>query len=360
MTKQQFDLDRSHRECPPDIYYSQLGTDRKPLFPGITFKKRVVLNRNLVTFAISEQIREEDSGEERVDTLEGSYASVGQLYNEPPQAIIEDPDDPKRFKGTVGFGRDAAQENLGWETAIYDIVEYDTKLSLEAFKINSNDDESHTPAFPNTKTTIQKSVINAVNAQLIEDDDDAILEYLKMICRSKPKWHQPILDTIRKEHISRWPTMKAFSTARAKKLAIKLGMPYEGNKNKKVTSLGYFRKWTAKKNIFWDAMVLSTKYGWQKVFVSTWVTEPNPKSLKIDRQAILEDFDKMEKDFQIWISHYLDMPIHEVRERGKGRFPIIFNGFSGQDKEENPKQGGDPIEGDLVGVNGKSWKRLDV
>ena len=29
MTKQQFDLDRSHRECPPDIYYSQLGTDGK-------------------------------------------------------------------------------------------------------------------------------------------------------------------------------------------------------------------------------------------------------------------------------------------------------------------------------------------
>ena len=238
-----FDVNKSLAECPPEIYYSQLGVDGKPLFPGIHHKKRIVLNRSLVTFRDEDQIRELDAGEDRVDVVQWSYKNVGFLYNKIPQAIIVDPNDPKRFIGVVGFGRDEAQENLGWETAVYDVIEYDKPIDIEAFKVNAKDDLDHVPAFPNTKATIIKSVVNAIG-KVIEDDDDAILVYLKRIARSKPNWHESILSTIRKEHISRWPTMKAFSTSQAKKEAIRLGLPHEGNKNKKTTSLGYARKFT--------------------------------------------------------------------------------------------------------------------
>ena len=360
MTKIQFDLDRSKKECPPDIYYNQLGKDGKKLFPGITFIKRLVLNRDKVRFKISEQIREADSGEERVDTIEGSYANVGYLYTKPPQAIIVDKDDPKMFKGVVGFGRDEAQERLNWETAIYDIVEYTSPLNLEVFKINSNDDDDHTPAYPNTKTTILKSVVNAVHSNIIGDTDDDILEYLKLICRSKPKWHQSIFDTLRKEHISRWTTMRAFSTSRAKKESIRMKLPYEGAKNKNTTSLGYARKFTTLKNFFWDGMTLSVKNGFQKVFLSTWVDEPNPKTLDVKRKNISDEFESMEDMLNEWVSHYIDMPISEVSKKSKGRFPLIFNGFFAQDIEAINTNGGNPKEVDLVGIDGKPWKRLDV
>ena len=51
-----FDVNKSLAECPPEIYYSQLGVDGKPLFPGIHHKKRIVLNRSLVTFRDEDQI----------------------------------------------------------------------------------------------------------------------------------------------------------------------------------------------------------------------------------------------------------------------------------------------------------------
>jgi hypothetical protein len=360
MTKIMFDVNKSLAECPPEIYYSQLGTDGEPLFPGIRFVKRIVLNRNLVSYRMEDQIRGEDAGEDRTAAVQGSYSNLGFLNSKIPQAIIVDPNDSKRFLGKVGFGRDEAQENLNWETSIYDVIEYNKPIDLEAFTINSNDDLDHVPAFPNTKTTILKSVINAIDKKLVEDDDAAILVYLKRIARSKPQWHGTILSTIRKEHISRWPTMKAFSTARAKKESILLGLPYEGNKNKNITSLGYARKITSLKNFFWDGMTLSEKYGWKKIYLSTWVDEPNPQSLSTDRKEIKENFDKMEDTFNIWISHYLDMPITEVRERGEGKFPLIFNGFFAQDKQKQANDGGVPKEVDLVDEDGNPWKRLDV
>ena len=364
MTKIMFDVNRSLAECPPEIYYSQLGVDGEPLFPGIHHKKRIVLNRNRETgrviFRPEDQIREEDAGEDRVAVVEGSYSNLGFLYNKIPQAVIVDPNNPKRFLGVVGFGRDEAQENLGWESAIYDVIEYDKPIDLESFKANSNDDEDHVPAFPNTKATLIKSVVNAIDKKVITDDDDAILAYLKRIARSKPKWHEPILTTIRKEHISRWPTMKALSTARAKKEAIRLNLPFEGNKNKKNSSLGYARKFTSLKNFFWDGMTVSVKYGLRKVYLSTWVDEPNPQSLPTDRKKIKEEFDKMEGRFNIWVSHYLDMPIEKVREKREGRFPLIFNGFFAQDEEKQTDDGGVPKEVDLVTENGKPWKRLDI
>ena len=359
MAKIQFKLNESLKQCPPIPYYSQLGSDGKPLFPGITYKKRLILNRDLVTFPIKEQIREEDAGEDRVTDIESSYKGKGFLNNKIPQAIRVDPNDPKRFLGAVGFGRNEAQDSLLWESCIYDLIEADTPLNLEKFKLNSNDDADHVPAYENTKATIKKSVINAVVNKLIGDTDDDMYDYLKAIARSKPQWHKSIVDTIRKEDISRWPTMKAFSTKRAKDEAQRLGMPFEGDKNKESKSLGYARKFTTKKNYFWDGMTLSYKYGGKPVNLTTWVDEPNPERIDTQRKEILDNFNEMEPMFNEWVSQYLNMSITEVEEKSKGRFPLKFNGFFAQDTEPKSEKEGLPKESDIVDENGKEWKRLD-
>ena len=338
----------SLKECPPEIYYNQLDDTGKKLFPGAKFVKRIVMNRDKVSFKIDEQIREEDAGEDRVKKLLPSYTNRGFIYSKPPQAIMVDPSDPKRYTGLSGFGRNEAQNILGITHMIDDILEFEKPLYKEAFKVNSNETDDHVPATQNTKTTIIKSVVNAVTAGIVADTDDDILEYLSIICRTRPDWHNSVLSTIRKEHIARFQTMKAWNTSSAKKYAIKNDLPYEGNGNKNVSTLGYVRKWTSSKNVFWDSMVKSCEYGFKKVGLITWVDEPNPATLDGDRQKIRNEFSKMEHDFQLWIADYLDMDIQEVRQRGKGRFPMEFTGFLPQDCSPNAENGGVPIESTIV------------
>ncbi len=338
----------SLKECPPEIYYNQLDDTGKKLFPGVKFVKRIVMNRDRVSFKINEQIRELDAGEDRVKRLLPSYRNRGFIYSKPPQAIMVDPSDPKRYSGLSGFGRNEAQDILGITHMMYDILEFDKPLYKEAFKVNSNDTDDHVPATQNTKTTIIKSVVNAVTGGIVADTDDDILEYLSMICRSRPDWHSTILSTIRKEHIARFETMKAWNTSSAKAYAKKNAIPYEGNGNKNVAGLGYVRKWTSAKNVFWDSMIKSYEYGFKKVGLITWVDEPNPATLNGDRQKIRSEFSKMENLFQLWIANYLDMGIDEVRKRGKGRFPMEFTGFLPQDTSPNTDNGGEPIENTIV------------
>ena len=95
-------------------------------------------------------------------------------------------------------------------------------------------------------------------------------------------------------------------------------------------------------------MVISAKYGFAKVGIYTWIDEPNPTTLKSDRQELVDSFVKMEEDFQKWVSWYIDMEISEVRERGKGRFPVELKGFLPQDTQIDPDNDGFPVENDII------------
>ena len=342
------DLNKSLKECPPQVYYTQSDSNGNKLFPGVKHIKRLVLNRDLVSFKLDEQIREQDAGEDRVEKLIPSYRNHGFIYSKAPQAIMVDPSDPNRFSGVAGFGRNEAQNALGIKHIIYDVLEFDTPRHLAMFKANSNDTSDHVPATPNTKNTLVKCVKVAIENKLIKDDDVEIMKYIKEICRSRPDWHKSILSNIRTQYFPSCRTMRAWNTEAAKKYAEEHEIQYEGRKNKKVSELGYVRKFTTQKNVFWDSMILSAKNNWQKVGLVTWVDEPNPATLYGDRKKIEEEFAKMEDVFQDWTSKYLDMPLDEVREKGKGRFPLELKGFLPQDIAPNPENGGLPTEDKLV------------
>ena len=346
--KLHIDLERSLREAPPEQYYNQLGDDGTPLFPGTHFEKRIITQRDNVSYKKSEQIREEDAGEDRVKVLLPSFRNRGIIYSKMPPAIKVDPEDKRRFSGLSGFGRNEAFEVLNYETYFYDVLRFDNKLAEEVFKINSNETDEFVPATPNTKNTYIKSVVNAVHDNVILNNDDDILNYLKLICRNRPDWHTSILETVRKEHISRFPTMKAWNTASAKVFAKEHDLPYEGDKNKNVDGLGYVRKITSIKNVFWDAMITSKKYGMKKVKVWSWIDSPKPSTLTKQRQEVRDKFTDLEANFQLWIADYLDMDIQEVRQRGEGRFPIEFSGFLPQDTEKTAENKGNPKEEGVI------------
>ena len=179
--KLHIDLERSLREAPPEQYYNQLGDDGTPLFPGTHFEKRIITKRDNVSYKESEQIREEDAGEDRVKVLLPSFRNRGIIYSKMPPAIKVDPEDKRRFSGLSGFGRNEAFEVLNYETYFYDVLRFDNKLAEEVFKINSNETDEFVPATPNTKNTYIKSVVNAVHDNVILNNDDDILNYLKLI-----------------------------------------------------------------------------------------------------------------------------------------------------------------------------------
>ena len=45
----------SLKEYSPEIYYNQLDDTGKKLFPGVKFVKRIVMDRDKVSFKIDEQ-----------------------------------------------------------------------------------------------------------------------------------------------------------------------------------------------------------------------------------------------------------------------------------------------------------------
>lgn len=346
--KVQIDLERSLREAPPEEYYKQLGGDGKPLFPGTVFVKRIILSRSNVSYKISEQIRPEDAGEERINILVPSFRNRGILYNKMPPAIKVDPEDKKRFSGLSGFGREEAFDELEYDTWVYDVLEFKDKRSEEIYKINSNETDDFVAATPNTKSTYIKNVINAVHDKVIKDTDDDIMKYLKEICRNRKDWHDSILETIRRDHISRWPTVRAWNKSAAIKFAKEHNLQYEGDKNKNVDGLGYVRKHTSLKNVFWDTMVIASKYAMASVKVFTWVDNPKPSTLESQRQEIRDDYKNLEVQFQLWVAHYLNMDIEEVKSRGLGRFPVKFSGFLPQNVESTTEKNGNPKEEGII------------
>ena len=242
---------------------------------------------------------------------------------------------------------------------IYDILTFKDNLAEEAFKYTSNDTVDHLPAEPNSETSLVKAVVNAINKGIIFKEDDAILNYLMRIAKSKGvKRHNVILEKIRDEEISYHATMKSWSSKKAEKFAKANGLPYKGDKNANATSLGYCSKTSSYKTIFWDSMKKSVEYAGKPVFFTTWVSGATPSLLQQQRTGILKKYDGMIDTLENFVSQWLDIPKDKIKEK-RNRFPIKFNGFLPQDTEERPEKNGEPKEDTLVDTKGKAWKRLD-
>jgi len=277
-----------------------------------------------------------------------------------PQAVEVDKKHKGMFLGRAGFGRNKAQNRIDYKTFIYDVLDFESDAARIEFMYNSNDTDDHLPAFKNTVATIIKGVIKAVIDKTIPDTDAAILKYLKRIAKSKStQKHDLILKKIRKEHMSVWPTMRAWNSTDANNYADDNFLPYKGDASTHSTSLGYCSKTSSFKTLFWDSMKKSIEFGGKDVFFTTWVQEPKPSLLQEQRENIIEKYEDMRNDMEKFVAQWLDMDIKEVKEKGKNRFPLKFNGFLPQNIGKNPNDKGNFFEKGIVDTKGKEWKRLD-
>ena len=332
MTKIVFDVNKSLEDCPPSFYPK-----------GVHHKKRIVINRSKINCDRTLQSREDIYELENQSLIRQSYETFGFITENPPQCITESPLDGFEYDLICGFNRNAAQDSLGWETAIYDVLEFDTPLIKRAYCYQSN----HIPAprAANTQVDLLKGLDEAVKAsELDRADDTAIKNFIELIAGDKPDPFRKILFKKFRARVSPHKTMQPLDSTKANELAEQLQIPHRGLKNN-YGKIGFVVK---KFHPFdwWNGMeyITNPNTDYNEVLVYGYVEAPDPSRLKAQRVKVLKSFEYVRNGVSKCLGHY--------GTELNGNFPFKFIGFLPQDMTPLPLLQGREKEIGLVDVDG--------
>ena len=339
MITQDLDLEKSKIESPP--IYSD----------GVIFKKRIRTKRKNCTWPITQKYRVKGKDYDNVSELEESYRTYGVIYSEPVQVVMVDPENKERFVGIAGSHRDKAQNNLGWEYAIYDVVEFETPLAQHTFGFTSN---HHKPAQPLTKHDIHKGISSAIELGIISNDNKSIKDFIDKIAPAATQKKESLFDSYVKTH-SKFENLEAFGAKEANNKAKELGLPYKGAENYTDTGeYGYIKEPGGYQTVLYGGLKLWLEHG-EDIQLTGYITNPDPATLVRRRKTEQKEFSNMnELCYQI-ASKMTGMDIDEVKKLG--RAPFKYNGFLPQVISADPGKGGLPVETELVDADGKPFKK---
>jgi len=353
---------KSMEECPPEKSVTE---------EGVNWKDRRILSRNQVEYLIEDQPRETSVSPDHIDDLKLSYRN-GFLHDRDPQAVKEHPTIPNLFVGRKGFNRYAALTQLNVKEMVYDVVSFDTLYDEYVYIYESNETLEHTtPVKENEVITIIKGILNGLEQGIITFEDGNIVDYKKEI--------YAFMERAYKEHPHLWKKvynsvknlkgpykgMAAYNQDGANAKMAELSLPYGGayNTNLFQPALGYVSKNKPGKSITYDTkQLLLNGYMGQKVYLTSYIDNPNPKNINDARQTKEDEFKKNKKYELDWVKYLLgdglveeiDLELGEDSEPFLDRvekafdknYPIIHNGFLPQRFEEKG----------LVDKNGNSMK----
>lgn len=339
------DVQKSLDICPPN-------------YPkGVKFVKRIITKRGPggnVTYPMNKNPREHHVITTKVPELRDSLLVNGYIYNCAPPTVKVDPNDKTRFIGLSGYHRDAALEQAGWKSMIYDVLEFDTPLDERKHKTVSN--HHKTPSISNTIMDIVKQVKEAIAEKEINNDDKEIKELISILAADKTKsTHSKIFKKLR-THLPSSSTIRNYHTEggslSTEEFALTYEIPYGGDAAwNKLKRLGYITGIKTPKTTLFDAKKLSLEYNGQQVEIYAWIQD-NPKAspaIHTQRTRWLETFDKfIEEDCksiqQLAKSCGYDIPLKLLIDN----HPVVFMGFLAQDISPNPMDGGSPLEKGVV------------
>jgi hypothetical protein len=343
-------VEESLKQCPPK-------------YPkGVQFKKRVVLKRGtkgVVSYPPTNNPRQLDVVMGSIPDLRDSLSVNGYIYTCSPPTIKIDPNNKDRFVGLSGYHREAAAEQLGWDTMIYDVLEFDSPLDERIHRTVSN--HHRTPSIPNTVLDIVKQVKEAVSNNEIANDDFAIKSLIEVLASDKTKTVQSKIFKKFREHISTSSTIRNYHTDGGDRSTIEFAeqhnIPFGGDARFTQTNkLGYITGIKTPKTTLYDAKKLSRTYGGKDVEIYAWIKD-NPKEapaiytqreewkLKFD-EFIMEDCKEIQFMFQ-------KMGYKVTLDEILASHPLKFKGFLAQDISPNPLDNGNPKEYGVVDINGK-------
>ena len=329
------DIEKSLKQSPPS-------------YPtGVIFIKRIRVKRGLCTWLETQEFRVQGKNKDNVSSLKDSYIVNGLLYDEPVQVVEKDRDNKDRFKGIAGYHRDSAQEQLGWDYAIYDVVEFKTPRIRLSFGYTSN---HHRPAQTTTRHDIFKGISKAIDTGVITNEDYDVKDFIDEIASDRtPAARKSLFESYRRNH-SAFENLESFGSVRANKLATELNIPYQGDKNYANTGLhGYVKEASVHKQLMYDGLETWLRED-EPIYVTGYVTYPTPQHLNATRLSEKKKINKLNNFIYEIAAKVTGMQVDEIKKKGKT--PFIYNGFLPQVISADPTNGGLPVEIGRVDYDG--------
>ena len=340
MITQDIDREKSLKLCPPN--YSA----------GVIHKKRIRIRRDLCTWPETQEFRVQGKSKDNVAKIEESYKAKGLLLSEPVQVVEVDPQNKNRFCGVSGTHRNKAQANLGWDVAIYDVVEFETPRARLVFGGTSN---HHNQADPLTKHDIHKLVSKAIQTKAIADDDVSLKDFIDEVAADRSaQTKRSLFKSYRQTH-SKFENLEAFGGNEANKKAEELNLPHLGDVNFEQTGeYGYIKEPGGYKTVMHSGLKLWLDVD-EDILLTGYITNPDPTTLSKRREHDKKDVDNLNNFLYEIASKLTDMPLDEVKKLGKA--PFKYNGFLPQVISADPGKGGLPVETNVVDADGTPFKK---
>ena len=353
MSKVLLSVEESLRLCPPK-------------YPnGVKFIKRVVLSREIVSYLENYNIREMHTYQAQANLVADSLSINGYIYSVSPPTIKVDPNNKDRFIGLTGYHRNAACDRLGWQTMIYDVLEFDSPLDERIHRTVSN--QHRTPALTNTEMDIIKQIKEAIANNEIPNEDDKVKALISIMADDKTtRVQKNIFKKFRKMELAPGATLLSYHTAAGAysthEFAEKFNVPSVGTSRFEQTGkIGYLTGESTPKTSLIDGinkivkMNKSDKLGLRDVEFYGWIKTPQSAPLLYGQR---EDF---KKEFDEMVRNQCEF-IHELVLKTSGsapsvqslvdNYPAKFKGFMAQNISSDPTKGGNPAEVGVVDMYG--------
>ena len=306
--------------------------------------------------------------------LKVSFNSQGYKLNA-PCPIATTTQDLNRFtvRGLSGFHRysvftdkDKGNNAVYQGSYFYDIYEFKTPLhEVIARNITNHHND---PKKSQTKADLKKEVINAIEAKIIENNPQAIDEFVNVIASDKPAYWRNDIAKAGYEAAKVTPSFRSYSTKGDNKFTLAYAIENEHNLVKMGVDNRSDEELLAQGYILFAAHRGDAVGAWSKgiyragkLGLPIWILgyaaniEDNLEEFRSDWIEEFVDYKENLIAFAYNLFHNDDKEISNIiKELDEDKFQIRLAGFMPQHSQVDPKSGGAPTERGIVDVFGKT------
>ena len=344
---------------------------------------RFLIHDDYVRYDGKEQPREKSNEQDQVNELINDFEVYGYREDATPPIAIKDPENlsPTHIKGLSGFHRRTARNRLPIQQKLYFYDLYSFS-SLKWERVARNVTNHHgNPQLKQKWTDYRSEVVNAVAANIIPKEENAISEFVELIAADKPATTRKKIKAHAFKQCGVYPNFRTYNPKGTGTGTIhefvcgELGLPkmgFEGrtdNDAQAIKEQGYIIYASDRGDALraWGSGInKAMRWG-----IPTWIFGYSNK--RIDdliawREVFIEEFESF-KETQIQFAHsvaeawvneecteeYKSFDVFDlVSSVDEVSFPIKLAGFFPQHTSRNVNDGGRPTENGLVDVYGKT------
>ena len=337
--------------CPPVEY------------KGGTFRGRYIIPDAFVRYNPEEQPRDKSNDAEHVNDLVNSYEVQGYMIqaNPPIASFDEQSIDQNQLRGQSGFNRKESREKFGQEMAIYDVYEWENRY----YEVIARNQANHhkNPQLSQTKHDYLKEVCNAVHADIIPADADAINDFVDEVASDKTAKIRSWIKKTALNNCEVYPNFRTYNSTGTGKDTLKgflISQKYprqgiEGRNDKELKQQGCIT-YCAGNGDNMQAWARGIQHGTNKD-LTVWIFGYAPNrvpDLDKFRKEWVKEFNNMKQTYITFASNIAEDGDSIVVD--EDIFPVKFAGFLPQYVKPNPNDQGKPTENTLVDQYGKSIK----